>query len=365
MLNTTPAILLLGRQDHPTDGVADYCDHLRAEAINQGIEFETRQLRWAEMGWSAAFSELRDAASAWRGRWVFMQYTTLAWSRRGFPVRAPRVLNVLRECGARPGVVFHDATALVGNGIVGSAREYCHLRVLRQHYERCDLGVFTLPLKKISWLPMRREKAIFIPVGANCPEPGTVRDDEHDGMKTIAVYGVTGGASTESEVADIAFVIRQVLQTVSPLRLLVLGRGSKEAESAIRGALADSAVEIEILGVVSPEEVTLALSRADAQLFVRGQISSRRGSAIAGIACGLPVVSYSGPETDWPITEAGVLTVPPGDRAVLAGALANILQDNELRVALAAKSRAAQQKYFSWQAIARMYADALDGVPGR
>ncbi len=360
-----PAILLLGRRDHPTDGVADYCDRLCETAVPQGIAFETHQLRWAELGWRAAFAELRAAASVWRNRWVLLQYTTLSWSRRGFPLRAPRVLDVLRQCGARPGVVFHDTTPLAGTGVVGAAREYCHQHVLRQLYERCELGVFTLPLKNISWLPMRREKAVFIPVGANCPEPATFLRPEQDGVKTIAVYGVTGGASTETEVADIAFVIRQVLETTSPLRLLVFGRNSKEAEPAIRAALAGSSVEIEILGLISPEQVTTALARADAQLFVRGQISSRRGSAIAGIACGLPVVSHSGSETDWPITEAGVLTVPPGDRTALAGALANVLQDAELRAALGEKSRAAQQKYFSWQAIVRMYANALGGGPGR
>jgi len=358
-VSAAQAILLLGRRDHPTDGVADYCGNLREHAPAHALSFEIVQVRWAEKGWRAALAELREAASAWRDRWVLLQYTTLAWSRRGFPWRAPHVLDVLRQCGARPGVVFHDPAPLVVKGIVGSAREYCHLSVLRQLYARSDLAIFTLPVQKLSWLSMRREKATFIPVGANCPELASRGRCEERNKKTIAVYGVTGGAHTLAEVADIAFVVKHVCQSARPLRLIVFGRGSKEAESAFRTELADADVEIETLGLVSPEEVTQTLARADVLLFVRGPISSRRGSAMAGVACGLPIVCYSGPDTDWPVTEAGILAVPAGDRQALAGALGNVLSDATLRTALSDRSRNAQQKYFSWQAISGLFVDTL------
>jgi hypothetical protein len=358
-LSGEQATLLLGRRDEPTDGVADYCDNLRKHGAACGLDFEIAKVDWAEKGWRAALGELREAAAAWRGRSVLLQYTTLAWSRRGFPLRAPHVLDVLRNCGARPGVVFHDLVALPGNGMVGNARQYCHLSVLRKLYERSELAVFTLPLQKLSWLPAHREKATFIPVGANCPELPCHNFFENHNAKTIAVYGVTGGAQILLEVADIAFVVKQVCQSGQTLRLIMFGRGSLESESALRKELTDVNVEIEILGLVSPEEVTATLARADVLLFVRGQISSRRGSAIAGIACGLPIVCYSGPETDWPVTEAGILAAPSGDRKALARALENVLSDAALRYALAERSCNAQLKYFSWNAISRLFLDSL------
>jgi glycosyltransferase involved in cell wall biosynthesis len=358
-MSAEQVILLLGRRDYPTDGVADYCSNLREHGAGHGLSFEIVQMGWAEKGWRASLVELREAAAAWRGRWVLLQYTTLAWSRRGFPFRAPSVLDVLRKCGARPGVVFHDLAPLAGKGIVGSAREYCHLSVLRKVYDRADVAIFTLPVRKISWLPVHREKAVFIPVGANCPELSRGARCETQNENTIVVYGVTGGANTLPEVADIAFVARQVSNSARALRLIVFGRGSKEGEHALRAALADTNVEIETLGLVTPEQVTQTLARADVLLFVRGQISSRRGSAMAGIACGLPIVCYSGPETDWPITEAGILAVPAGDRQALAGALGNVLSDAALRSALSGRSRNAQQKYFSWPAITGQFSESL------
>jgi len=106
------------------------------------------------------------------------------------------------------------------------------------------------------------------------------------------------------------------------------------------------------------------LQHADVLLFVRGQISSRRGSAIAGIACGLPVVGFAGPETGWPITEAGFVPVPMGDREGLSVALQRVLSDATLRASLRERSRRAQEQYFSWHAIAARYADTLGDAPG-
>jgi len=358
-MNGVQAILLLGHRDDPTDGVADYCDNLQKYGAANGLDFEIVRVQWAEKGWRAALGELREAAAAWRDRWVLLQYTTLAWSRRGFPLRAPQVLDVLRNCGARPGVVFHDLVATAGKGIVGNTRAYCQLSVLRKLYERSNLAIFTLPLQKLPWLPAHHGKATFIPVGANCPELISWTHRENQNPITIAVYGVTGGTQILPEVADIAFAVKQVCAIAQPLRLLVFGRGSLEAESALRAELTGVKVEIETLGLVSPEHVTATLSRADVLLFVRGQISSRRGSAIAGIACGLPIVCYSGPETDWPVTGAGILAVPSGDRHALAGALGNVLSDTALRRGLAQRSRNAQQMYFSWHAISRLFLDSL------
>jgi glycosyltransferase involved in cell wall biosynthesis len=212
------------------------------------------------------------------------------------------------------------------------------------------------------WHPPRQEKSFFIPVGANCPEPHAAGRQVRvgvDGAKTVAVYSVTGGAETVREIADIGFSMKRGLRAAGPLNLVVFGRGSQEAESALRAEFAGTGLNVETLGLLSPEDVTQVLARADVLLFVRGSISSRRGSAIAGIACGLPIVCYAGTETAWPITEAGVLGVPQGDREALSEALERVLTDDALRASLGERSRRAQAQYFCWSAIASRYADAL------
>jgi hypothetical protein len=69
-------------------------------------------------------------------------------------------------------------------------------------------------------------------------------------------------------------------------------------------------VEAQTFGLLTPERIVECLASSDVLLFVRGTISSRRGSAIAGIACGLPVIAMAGSETAAPITDAGVVLLP-------------------------------------------------------
>jgi glycosyltransferase involved in cell wall biosynthesis len=128
----------------------------------------------------------------------------------------------------------------------------------------------------------------------------------------------------------------------------------------LREGLRDAPVEINVEGVIEPEEVVKRLCACDALLFVRGTISSRRGSAIAGIACGLPVIAYTGDETAAPITEAGVVLVSPSNSEELRVALVRVLSDRSYREELAARSRAAYRSHFSWRAIAARFAALLD-----
>ena len=94
-------------------------------------------------------------------------------------------------------------------------------------------------------------------------------------------------------------------------------------------------------------------------LFIRGELSPQRGSALAAVACGLPLVAYRGPGTVFPITGAGVELAPLNNRAALAEALCRVLQDDALRLALRERSRHAYASYFSWDVIAQRYIEVL------
>ena len=361
-MNAEKVILLLGRRDEPTDGVEDYCEKLREAGLQHGLSFELVRLPWAEKGWASAIRELRASAAGWRGRWVLLQYTTLSWSRRGFPLRAPRVLDVINQCGARPGVVFHDFMPLHGSGIVGALREYCQLRVMRRLYGYSKVAVFTVPVEKIAWLPPRQDKSVFIPVGSNFPELDRRIANENSlpsALSTVAVFGITGGAQGAVEVGDITYALRHAQSNGLRLRLIAIGRGSAVFEEELRNALSGSGIELSMLGLMPAGDLVQALSSAQVLLCVRGHVSSRRGSAIAGIVCGVPIVGYRGAETDFPITEAGVKLVDRGDREGLAQALAQVLTNENLYLELRQRSVATAEKYFSWDAISSQFASAI------
>jgi glycosyltransferase involved in cell wall biosynthesis len=355
-------VLLLGRRDQPTDGVADYCEKLRAAGIARGVPFEIAPVQWAEKGWTAALASLGQAARGWRDRWVFLQYTTLAWSSRGFPLRTPGVLDVLKKCGARPAVVFHDFLPAQGSGIVGGIRAHIQLSVLRGLYARAALTIFTIPVEKLAWVPSPHEKAAFIPVGSNFPEiPHEAARDAAiaPAVFTVAVFGITGGPTGTNEVAEIVYALRGVQSKGVRVRLVAIGRGSEVFESELRSGLSGSGIELSMFGLMPADELVRVLAGAHALLCVRGHVSSRRGSAIAGIVCGVPIVGYRGEETGIPITEAGVNLVDRGDRDGLVRGLAQVLTDEELRREMQQRSLHAATQYFSWDAIAARFSEAM------
>ena len=352
-------IALLGRSDAPTDAVEDYCHYLCKALMPEGFELTIKRVAWNESGWAR---RLRRRAKKWRGEWVLVQYTALAWSARGFPIRFPRVLKILKAEGARVGVVFHDVEPYGGRRMIDALRRRAQLRVMRRALRFCDAAVFTVPMERISWVGRQAEKGCFIPVGANLPAPGKANSRQGIltvGKLSIAVFGITGGESGQREIELIVEAVRFAASRIGSLRLVVLGRNARSAETELRERFRDSEVEVQALGVVAGEEVVKNLSGCDVLLFVRGAISSRRGSAIAGIACGLPVIAYEGSETAAPITEAGVEFFSQQRKGDLGDVLLRVLQDEHYRASLAQRSWLAQRQYFSWRAIAAQYAEFL------
>ncbi|HEY2544809.1 MAG TPA: glycosyltransferase, partial [Candidatus Acidoferrum sp.] len=210
---------------------------------------------------------------------------------------------------------------------------------------------------------------VFIPVGANLPTPERAWEmREHGGadrLPTVGVFGITGGEGGIWEIASISEALQIAAERLGKLRLVVMGRHSDTAEKALRNLMDNSPIEVSALGVLPAEEIVRHLACCDVLLFVRGGISSRRGSAIAGIACGLPVVALDGPETASPITEAGVVFADPKRQRGLGEALLRVLSDAEYRGLLAERSRRAQERYFAWRAIAARYAEALGAGDGK
>ena len=143
------------------------------------------------------------------------------------------------------------------------------------------------------------------------------------------------------------------------LRLVLLGRGTAEAQQEIDSAFGDISVQISNLGLRSADEVSRTLANSDVMLCVRGPLFPRRGSALAGIACGLPIIAYEGASERTPLAEAGVELVPWRDRDALGAALTRVLSDGHLREELRRKSLRAQETHFTWYKIAAAFVRVL------
>jgi glycosyltransferase involved in cell wall biosynthesis len=351
-------VALLGRRDEPTDALRDYCNCLQEALSLRGIRLDRADIRWYSEGSLIAFLRLWVLGASWAGRWVLIQYTALAWSHRGFSFRILPILLILRLRGARCAVIFHDFREYGGVRVIDRVRQVLQKWIMKRAYQFAHRSIFAVPVENVDWLPPRSTKAAFIAIGANLSKNDTVETEIFSvarASRIIAVYGVTGGVALAREVRDIAHAVRYASTRQQNLKLIVLGRNSIEAEGPIRTALDGASVQIESLGVVSSEKVEHVLSESDVLLFVRGPVSSSRSSALAGVACGLPIVGYRGTPTGFPMTEAGLLLVEEGDRDALGATLDHVLTDDLLRQRLRRRSLHAHASYFSWSKIAERF----------
>jgi len=354
-------IALLGRQDSPTDGVQDYCEFLGRALERHGVTFTIARVDWMKKGWLGALWELWHSSESWRGTWGILQYTSLAWSRRGFPFGAIAVLAILRCRGVRCGVVFHEPNPTEGARWLDWIRGVYQSWVIRRIYGLAAKAIFADSLESVQWLPRAHSKATFIPIGANVPErvPLTANPRRNGAAKAVAIFCITGAPQASIEVEEIAQAARFVASSGSALRFVFLGRGTAEANDLITSAFRDIPVELSVLGLLDANEISDVLANSDVMLCVRGMIYPRRGSAIAGISCGLPIVCYGGPETTFPVTEAGLELVPYRDREALAKAVGRVLSDDHLREELRTRSLRAHSEYFSWEKIAARFVAEL------
>jgi len=358
-------VMLFGRRDQPTDAVRDYANCLSKALRRHGISCENSEISWYENGWLSALAKLWKQSRDWRGRRVVFHYTALMWSRRGFPFGVPLVLKILKLRGCRTVVVFHDVYAAAGPRWIDRFRVFLQERIMCHLSRKAYRAILPVPPQSVPWMQGQKARTEFIPVGANVSSLDELAHEGfvpvHNAIPTVAVFGIpTWPSAQKREVLAIVQAVRKASAHTRELQLLVLGRGAKEAESLLRAGLSRTRVNLRVDGLRSSREIGTALSCCDALLFVRGAFSSRRGSGVAAIACGLPIVAYQGRETGYPLTEAGILFVPQDDADALGKELARVLLNRELRLMLGESNLKIFREWFSWDRIAERWIKALD-----
>ena len=350
--------LVLGKRDSPTDALDDYSRLLAAALQDRGHSVKIARCEWDVKGWRRSLRSLRDTLAAGRPRWVLIQYTHLMWSRHGFPQMALAIAWVARRAGSKVGIVIHDPVAYPGVRMRDRVRRRTQYAVMRTLVRMADATVVPIPLANLSWIGSREKSRVHsIPVGSNVGESTEGRRDARSEIFTIAVFGLT--EKDAGLVRELAEIVGRAASQIGSIKLVLLGRGSSEAKPLAEQLLSGKSVQVCVVGIVPAGEVGTWLLSADASLFIRGGISARRGTAVAAIAYGLPVVAYEGEETGWPLTEAGVVLAPAGDTQAVTQALIRIAQDLDWADGLRARSRAAYAEHFTWDRIAKRFEELV------
>jgi glycosyltransferase involved in cell wall biosynthesis len=338
----------VGLRDTPTDGVRDFVDHLAEELQERSVDASTLEIRWSDLGWRRALRMLPTVHGI-----VLIQYTHLAWSRRGFSIGVLRAHRALGRMGATVGTVFHDPTPFAGKRLRDRVRSGVQRAVVRQLARKSAITFSTVEPDFVAAFDGIESRPRFLPAGSNVPAAS--RHGHSDDGFVVSVFGVTERDRDEAlMLADIVQRVARVLRSVS---LQVVGRGAIDAEATLRSSI--GSIPLNLDGVIDASEVSNRIASSDALLFVRGEASSRRGTVVAAICNGVPVVAPEGPETGPAVRAAGIGYFPEGDNQAAADELIRLGSDPDFAERQVARQLAACETTFSWPAIASRLLEAL------
>ena len=229
-------------------------------------------------------------------------------------------------------------------------------------------------------------RPVLVPIGSNIP---AITDPEQTpearqrfcvryGIAPDAVLLTTFGLLNQSKGLDtIINTLALLREGGTPAHLLLIGAGAGGNDPTNRAT--DTALSARITatgltpfvsrtGPLPAREVADALAWSDVCLLpYRDGASPRRGSLLAALAQGVPVITTipEGEAYDGlpPLTDAAVAFVPPDNVAAMVTAVRHILIDTNhaAQLRLGARSYAA---HFDWEAIARSTLAVYDSMGG-
>ena len=150
-------------------------------------------------------------------------------------------------------------------------------------------------------------------------------------------------------------------------RLTCVGSAERDpaCAQAIREAIRELGLGQRIQLVGEHEEAALGPFYDAADLFVLASHHEGYGMVLAdALARGLPIVSTTAGAIPDTVPSSAGLLVPPGDAEALAGALARVIAETELRARLAEGAREAREHLPGWADAARAFAAELNRVAG-
>jgi glycosyltransferase involved in cell wall biosynthesis len=299
-----------------------------------GVEVHPLRRGFGPRGlWSLAraFSQVRQP------RRLLVQYVPQAFGLRGMNV--PFCAWVASLADTQVWVMFHEVFVwwrpwwrLRTAALAAATRTMATLLAAR-----ADRTFVSVP----SWEPIlsslapRRSPARWLPVPSNLPAAvasgsrADVRGRLGLGPETplIGHFGTYGSLMAPL----LTRAALKVLEGDPRRRLLLLGRGG---QAFVRELAASSAVTERIIatGELEAHEVAAHLTACDilVQPYADG-VSTRRGSAMAGLALGLPVVTNEGWLTESIWREFDAVVLAPGPDSV--GEAANVLLRDPARAA--------------------------------
>ena len=305
---------------------------------------------------------LADAVAEDPPDWLFVQFNQFSYGRYGFNPWLPWTLREIhrRNPDVRIAWMAHENFVPPKNWKFAIMRQWQRWQ-FRKLGEIADSIFFSIDpwvRKYQSWFP--ETTVSHLPVGSNIPHEGWSRIEARQAIgidPDAFVVGVFGTMRASRLPGHIRAAVLALHERDPHMRVLYVGPDGEALQAALPEiSLADA-------GRLPASEVSVHLSAMDIHLapFVDG-MSTRRGSAIAGLQHGVATLSTDGRLTDafWSTLDQPAILLSPSEntKAYVEHALA-LHTDSRLRKAVAERGQMLFEYMFSWSSIACRLVDTL------
>ncbi|WP_129627417.1 glycosyltransferase [Candidatus Oscillochloris fontis] len=381
--------LLTGEYPPQPGGIGDYTQQLSIALAAQGLDVAALTLREGRLvacrpdggvevlsapglSWSVRdWPKLRVALRVWRPDWLHIQYQTGAYGMRAGINLLPRYLRMRGDC-PRIAVTFHDLLVPYLFPKAGRLRSWLNQRLARD----ADRVIATNAADAATLRGWGGTHLATIPIGSNIAVAPPANYDRRawraqmgiaDDMFVVAYFGLL----SPSKGVDLLVEALAEIPPGRAWRLVIIGGAATAPQDVAFAAEVERRItqlglgaQIIRTGHVEASEVSGHLLAADcAALPFRDGASLRRGSLLAALAHGCPVITTSPSDPSAAAILAagpGALCIPVDDRAALGAALRQVAGDANLRRALGQAGQAAVAA-LGWPQIARAHGALYQG----
>ena len=293
-------------------------------------------------GLRSFLDEVRHAAPTFRPDRVMVHYSVLSWATAGQPWAVPVLVRALRSLGVPVTAFLHEYAVPVRWGSPGSvAFGAGHRPALAVLLSACDTVVVTTE-QRVTDLHARRWACrlpvAFVPVFSNIHVSSTTEPTGERPAPRSAdvILGIFGFGTPTYPCATVLGAVAKLLGMGLRVRLRLIGApgGAGPAGGAWRRAADDArcADVLEFTGVLAESQVSQHLSAVDVLIFPDpGGPAARKGTLAAGLAHGLAVVAFDGPQRWERLATSGAVVLAGPTVDGLTDAVAPLVQDEHLR----------------------------------
>ncbi len=193
--------------------------------------------------------------------------------------------------------------------------------------------------------------AEWLPVPANVTPVASVdaaeRRREELGIARGRIIGYFG-TYRGSDASSLLTVMQLLLSRSLDVHFLLMGRGSRAVAESWRSRLVPHTDRVHAVGELPPAELSSYLVVSDVMLLPYADgVSGRRGSAMAALAHGVPVVTTLGAATEAIWSRKGaVMLFDVGDHGSAAASVELLLGDREKALTIGARGKALYAECF-------------------